>query len=71
MTFYENTSSYTCGLNEQGTTFQHHYSEQFFTLCKHTNIGVRGGGSDRPPRLEKFQGKLGFQGKRKLIKNPD
>jgi len=37
-------------------------------------IGVRGGGSGRaaaPPGLEKFQGKLCFQGKRKLLKNPE
>jgi len=36
-------------------------------------IGVRGGGlgGPLPPGLEKFQGKLCFQGKRKLLKNPE
>jgi len=37
-------------------------------------IGVRGGGSGRaaaPPGLEKFQGNSVFQGKRKLLKNPE
>jgi len=35
-------------------------------------IGVRGGGAEgggRPPGLENFQGKLCFQGNRKLLKN--
>jgi len=32
-------------------------------------IGVRGGEDGRPPCLQKFQGKLCFQGKRKLFKN--
>ena len=30
-----------------------------------------GGGSGRPPGLEKFQGKLCFQGNRKFLKNPE
>jgi len=37
-------------------------------------ISVRGGGSGgvgRPPGLEKFQGALCFQGKQKLLKNPE
>jgi len=31
-------NSYTRGLNKQDSTFQHHYSEQVFTLCKHTKF---------------------------------
>jgi len=31
-------SSYTRGLNKQVSTFQHHYSDQFFTLYKHTKF---------------------------------
>ena len=37
-------------------------------------IGVRGGcsgGAAAPSEFEKFQGKLCFQGKRKLLKNPE
>jgi len=37
-------------------------------------IGVRVwgvGGGGHPPGLEKFQGKLCFQGKRKLLKSPE
>ena len=37
-------------------------------------IGVRGGGAGeggRLPELEKFQGKLCFQGNRKFLKNPE
>ena len=29
------------------------------------------GGGGRPPGLENFQGKLCFQGKRKMLKNPE
>jgi len=39
-----------------------------------TGICVRGGvseGAAAPPGFEKFQGKLCFQGKRKLLKNPE
>jgi len=43
--------------------------------CKRLSkfIGVRSGGSvgRPPPGLEKFHGKLCFQGKRKLLKNPE
>ena len=37
-----------------------------------TSIGVRGGDRGRllPPLFKKFQDKLCFQGKRKLLKNP-
>jgi len=37
----------------------------------HKTIGVRGGEGGSPTRLEKFQSKLCFQGKRKLVKNPE
>ena len=39
-----------------------------------TPIGVRGGGAGgaaSPPGLEKFQGKLCFQGNPKFLKNPE
>jgi len=46
----------------------------FLALSKGIDIGVRGGGAVgavAPPRLENFPGKLCFQGKRKLLKNPE
>jgi len=38
-----------------------------------STIGVRGGGAGgaAAPGLEKFQGKLCFQGNRKFLKNPE
>jgi len=45
---------------------------QFCESCMVSNIGVRGGRRGfRPPGLEILQGKLCFQAKRKLLKNPE
>ena len=46
-----------------------HFEER--KLFYDEDIGVRGGGGGRPPGLEKFQGKLCFQGNRKFLKNPE
>jgi len=52
-----------------------YFFREYFILILNApvRIGVRGGGrgGGRPPGIEKFQGKLCFQGKRKLIKNPE
>ena len=39
--------------------------------CRNEVIVIIGGGAAVPPGLEKFQGKLCFQGKRELLKNPE
>ena len=48
---------------KESTVAQEQYSH------RRTRWGVGGGG--RPSGLEKFQGKLCFQGKRQLLKNPE
>jgi len=55
------------------TLFSKHSLKNLFEVTTHTgaHIGVRGGGGRLPPGLEKFQGKLCFQGNRKFLKNPE